>query len=389
MVEKRKKEKTEKKKRNKRQRSPIPLERRRKRRMRPNKRPPKSKKSVDPGKIVPLKSTSTTIDEFSNKLQLLKSDLSSLSFRVKNIPSPVSNLDNNIDKLSHRVSGIRNGKYFSLNYLENDVESLKARWDERAQNIFDYGNEQEERLLSRISDAERGLGYSTSLSDLNRAETQLKEVRAILSQTENSMRTRIQEFSGDFNNINNELKIAEETLELLINTSIGWKKGEYPVLSVRAHEMIDDQRGVLTLTTFRVLFEEIKEVVLKRSLFIATEKKTVHEVIIDQPIGSIDSIEKGKVGFFQGGGLYLNFKSQVDVEDKKFDTRGDDDERFIRFYQFVVTGEAEKELSSLTEEKDEKEEIAHCPHCSAPFTEEILLGQTSIRCKYCGTIIKL
>jgi DNA-directed RNA polymerase subunit RPC12/RpoP len=319
----------------------------------------------------------------------LKSDLSSLSFRVKNIPSAVSNLDNNIDELSHRIFNIRNGKYLSLNYLEKDVESLKVRWDENAQNIFDFGNEQEGRLLSRIGDAERGLGYSKSLADLNRAEAQLNEVRSILSQTDNSIRTRIQEFSGDFDNINKDLKIAEETLELLLNTSIDWKIDEYPVLSVKAHEMSDDRHGVLTLTNFRVLFEEIKEVVLKRSLFIATEKKTVHEIIIDQPIGSIDSIEKGKVGFFQGSGLYLSFKSQVDVEAKKFDTRGDDDEKFIRFYQYVVSGEAEKELSLLIEEEDEKDKGAHCPHCSAPFTEEILMGQTSIRCKYCGTMIKI
>jgi hypothetical protein len=144
----------------------------------------------------------------------------------------------------------------------------------------------------------------------------------------------------------------------------------------------------LALTNLRILFEEIKEEVIRKNLIFATEKKTIREVILDQPIGSIDVIEKGRVGFFKGAGLFFKFKPQTGLEELKIDTTGNDDDKIIHFYNYVISGEAEKELEPVKETIEDNVPVT-CPICSAPYREEILKGQTSVKCIYCGAVIKI
>ena len=137
----------------------------------------------------------------------------------------------------------------------------------------------------------------------------------------------------------------------------------------------------------RVLFEKVSEEVLKRNILFATEKKTVHTVTLDEPIGSIDVIEKGRVGFFKGAGLFIRFKEHLGLNELKIDTNGNEDTRIIQAFNYIVSGEAEQDIG-LGDELEEKGLVA-CPTCSAPYQEEILLGQTSVKCNYCGTVIKV
>jgi hypothetical protein len=94
------------------------------------------------------------------------------------------------------------------------------------------------------------------------------------------------------------------------------------------------------------------------------------------------------VGFFKGAGLFFKFKPQTGLDELKIDTSGNEDEKIIHFYQYIISGEAEKELTPIQKEADPGAPIK-CPNCSAPYGEEVLRGQTSVKCIYCGTVIKL
>jgi len=157
--------------------------------------------------------------------------------------------------------------------------------------------------------------------------------------------------------------------------------------------MDNDVEGVVTLTNQRFIFESEKEVVLKKRLFIVTEKKKVREVVIDQPIGIIDHMSKGRVGFFAGHGIFITFKPESRLQEMKLDTKGYEADWTLRFYNFIVSGEAEKELAAMQEELgvEEKEERRPliCEICGAPYTDEVYRGQTSVRCRYCGAVIPL
>ncbi|MFC1802849.1 hypothetical protein ACFL0D_02660 [Thermoproteota archaeon] len=327
-------------------------------------------------------------NEFSDKRTSMKTELNSLSFRTRNLPSRVNQLDDNIKGISTRINNIRSNRYYSQSSLERMSETISETWKTVSPSIKNYGLEQANLILQRQSDFEANINRSNSLMDLDRFAYQLSDINRDVINIENSVQAQLEEYQNQYHMIDDELKIAEETISNLSNTSINWKNNEHPVLAVKTHDLTNDKRGILTLTNLRILFEEIKEVVIRKNFFFATEKKTTREVILDQPIGSIDEIEKGRVGLLKGAGLFFKFKAQTGLDELKVDTSSNDDDKIIHFYNYIISGEAEKELEPIQDSKDHNAPVK-CPNCSAPYSEEILKGQTSVKCIYCGTVIKL
>ena len=140
---------------------------------------------------------------------------------------------------------------------------------------------------------------------------------------------------------------------------------------IQTHALNKDKHGIIILSNFRFIFEEIKEVVIKRTFFIVTEKKTVREVIIDQPIGAVDEIHKGNVGFLKGSGLYIKFRPSTGLDDLKLDTSGNDDDKIIKFYNHIISGDAQKELVQEDEDADDAPELVRCPNCSAAIEPQL------------------
>ena len=51
------------------------------------------------------------------------------------------------------------------------------------------------------------------------------------------------------------------------------------MLAVKIHDLTNDRHVILALTNLRILLEEVKEEVIRKKLFFATEKKTIREVV--------------------------------------------------------------------------------------------------------------
>jgi len=330
-----------------------------------------------------------TDENISSKKQILNNKLTSLTQRLKNLPQKAITIDNNIKDIPNRISEIRNNNYYSQSTLEKEYARLNDNWIQVSSNILNSSNQQVNSLLFQQSNVETQLTTANSSSGLDFLENQLSQFTQSINLLENSVSSQLREHQDRYKSINDSLLIAENTLKHLSNTSIEWKINETPILAVTIQDLKNDKHGILVLTNFRFLFEEIKEVVIRKTFFIVTEKKTVREVILEQPIGSIDEINKGNVGFLKGSGLYITFKPQTGLSELKLDTSNDDDEKVIQVYNHIISGEAQKELSNdLEEDTDETKQPLTCHFCSAPITEEIFRGQTSIKCIYCGTFIK-
>jgi len=135
-----------------------------------------------------------------------------------------------------------------------------------------------------------------------------------------------------------------------------------------------------------------QEIVLKKRLFVVTEKKIMREVIVQKPIGMVTSLSKGKVGFFKGSGLFIKFASEAGIPEMKIDTTDQDAKWATNTYKYIISGQADKELAATAPSESEEQkapQLIICPICSAPYTEKIYRGQTSINCEYCGTAIQL
>ena len=123
-----------------------------------------------------------------------------------------------------------------------------------------------------------------------------------------------------------------------------------------------------------------------------TEKKTVREVAVQKPIGMVTRLVQGKVGFFKGSGLFVEFVSECGVPEMKLDTTGQDAEWMTESYNYVISGQADEELATVAPAHTADQEMPQllvCPVCGAPYHEKIYRGQTSVNCKYCGAVVSI
>jgi hypothetical protein len=313
--------------------------------------------------------------------------LSSFRGRLGNIEGFIDNLDRRLNDIPGRISNVRRGNYLVSTHLERDQKDLEDDWRSREPYLREDLRMRMNEIISEISRFERGYGPSGLQSLENIVASLGSKVSGLESHVSGSM----SEYEVKRERLEEELRVAESTVELTSQSSFPWKEGESPVYAVYAKDMDNDLEGIITLTNLRFIFESEKEVVLKKTLFFATEKKTVREVVVEEPIGVIEELTKGRVGFLAGHGLFVSFKPRARLAEMKFDTKGDEADEMIKFYNFIVSGEAERELESIKDEEslEKKEEPRPlvCELCGAPYTEEVYRGQTSVQCKYCGAVI--
>jgi len=283
--------------------------------------------------------------------------------------------------------------------LEKDQASLSEDWAKISPEVRTTTNLKGEMVRTRIQTLQKALTYRMAGADYNignlqEIESGIPEARLNLSEMYGAITSSLSPLEQRFEGINQDLTRAESTLSLLVGASFPWAEGESPILAIKAKDLNSNLEGVLTVTNLNIVFEREKEVVLKKTLFIVTEKKRVREVEVQKPIGMVTSLIHGKVGFLKGSGLFIKFASEAGIPEMKFDTTGEDADWVTKSYSQVVSGQIDKELAAsapATPEKTEKAEsrLVTCPVCGAPYTEKVFRGQTSVNCKYCGALVSI
>jgi hypothetical protein len=325
-------------------------------------------------------------DETQIILSQIYSRLHSTRNEAENVTSQIHRTGNEITELEGRINDIRSKNYVYLPELEQEYTSLFEKWEGRRSGIEKEASVKVGSLIQRINQLENQLSPKSNYSELKNYESESQNLESYLNQARYLVNAQLQEFKEEEKRISDKLLEAETTVKNLVSSSIDWLVNENPVISVRAHDLNDDVHGVLTLTNMRILFEEEKEVVLERVLFLATEKKKVREVRLDKPIGAVDQMTKGKVGFFKGSGAYISFKPSVGLGELKFDLGNRDVESLVNYFSLISSGQLDKETEETMLEEGDK--MIRCPFCNAPYSEEIYRGQTTLICMYCGTSFK-
>ena len=335
---------------------------------------------------------------YNDRANRLSAEISAINQQVNSAMSRVESLDSQIQSLPGRITRIRQGNYRLLTNLEKDQASLSEDWARISPELRTTTNLKGETVRTRIQTLQKTLTYRMAdadfnLSNLQEIESGIPEVRLNLSEMYSTITSSISPLEKKYESIDQDLTRAESTLFLLEGASFLWEERESPILAIRAKDLNSNLEGVLTLTNLNIIFEHEKEIVLKKTLFIVTEKKKVREVGVQKPIGMVASLIHGKVGFLKGSGLFIKFASEAGIPEMKFDTTGEDAEWVTKSYSQIISGQIDKDLaaSAPTTEKAEKEksQLVTCPVCGAPYTEKVFRGQTSVNCKYCGALVSL
>jgi DNA-directed RNA polymerase subunit RPC12/RpoP len=102
-------------------------------------------------------------------------------------------------------------------------------------------------------------------------------------------------------------------------------------------------------------------------------------------------MSEGRVGLLAWAGVFVRFKPGSGLEEIPFDLKSEEVDMTIKNFNYIISGEADADITTLRGVTPKimppTIEMLRCPHCSAPYTREVYRGQTSVQCKYCGSVI--
>ncbi|NWF86423.1 hypothetical protein HXY32_01180 [Candidatus Bathyarchaeota archaeon] len=338
-----------------------------------------------------------------SRLGSIESDLSSASGAVSNVESKLASVEGAMGTLPSRLATVRGRRYAAMGHLERSIDLLTKKWTESApllkqaflNNVQPFTSQiralQEEarRLRTEINSG----NIAASQSFMSRLSIDASSLRARTVSEASKVDTPLNELVSSINAIDRDLKIAEKTVELFAQATFPFKQEESPVLAIDGKIMTGEKSdGTLYFTNQRFIFEGRKEIVLEKKFFIATKKKIERTVLIEQPIGALQEISKGRVGLLAWAGIYIRFKPERRLEETPFDVKGWEADVITRFFSYIIGGEADKDIATIrgvSVKEAPKIQIVRCSHCGAPYTREIYKGQTSVQCEYCGTLIMI
>ncbi|UCH38253.1 MAG: hypothetical protein JSV76_03620 [Candidatus Bathyarchaeota archaeon] len=329
------------------------------------------------------------VNRYTSEITAIQQQLTSAIRRIEI-------LDDRIQNIPTRIARIRQGNYRLLTHLETDQKALLDQWSPVSSTIRSTTQLKSDRVQSQLQNLHHTLNsmrgrFESSIST-SAFKPQIAGVRREVSLIQSNILTTLAPFETKVQVLDKDLRKAERTVALVSQASFPWEDGETPIFATRVKDLNHDLPGFITLTNRRFILEHEKEIILKKRLFIVTEKKTVREVAFQSPIGMVTQLVQGKVGFFKGAGVFMEFASESGHPDMKFDTSGDEAEWMTQSYAYIMSGEADDDLATITSEPPSDPstpQLLACNLCGAPYTERIYRGQTSVNCPYCGAIIAL
>jgi len=337
----------------------------------------------------------------NSQLHSIESDLSEASGTISSVQSKLAGVESAMATLPSRLSSVRGRGYAAMGHLEKSIDLLVKKWADAAPFIMQSFQSNIQPLMTEINGLRTEAGrqrseiYRGDLGSvavrLNSLLVEASSLRMRASTEASKVSTPLNQFLNSSNSIDRDLKVAERTVELFSQASFPLKVNESPVLALEGKIMTGEKNeGTLYFTNQRFIFESEKEVVLERKLFIATKKKIERTILLDQPIGILQEITKGRVGLVAWTGIYIRFKPESRLEETPFDVKDWEADMTMRFFNYVVGGEAERDIAvvkGLPVTTTPTIQIVRCPYCGAPYTREVYRGQTSVQCEYCGTAI--
>ncbi len=349
------------------------------------------------------------IEELAGEISTIQSDVNSLQddVRLTNLRSEVEQIDNTSDGLPQKINDLRVRGFAFDKGLEGRVSDLKARWDlqrsnvlaevTRQANLLDIDMRSLEGLLSQLSARANDSFNARPL--LAQAKSAVSALQSKVSAAEGAVRAMVSSFVTDLNGIEDQLKRVDWMLTQLTQACFQLSPTEAGVMAVEAvwiggnKESSEDPKGVFYLTDLRLIFEQKQEIATKKFLFIATEKQKVQKLQFEFPLTLVEAIKPTKQGLFgHEDHLELTTASGAPVRNVHLHLNGQDSNEWQGLINQVKSGDMDKNRAiGVAQDDVEKVKSApsQCPVCGAAITQPVLRGMDSIKCEYCGNVIRL
>ena len=350
-----------------------------------------------------------------NPAQEIAEEIRALQTRITDLQSHVQLTDSraaveqfqaNINGMPQRIANLRARGYVFEKDLEGQVQAFAGSWALLYPNVQAQINAQSSALVNALRPIEMQMPQLAALAgNPGAARGLLASLQSAVGQVEGKVTAATNLVEGMYSQFNNQVSPVERhlddidyMLQQLAEASFQLLPTEAGIAAVKAvwckagREQKGDPSGVLYLTDQRLIFEQKEEIATKKVLFVVTDKQKVQGLQLEVPVAQVEKVDISKQGLMKNEDfIEVHFASGAPVLAANFHiwkenaawqalinrakTKDFDQGRAVQVDQAAV----ERVKSAPTQ----------CPACGGNITTVVLRGMDSIKCEYCGMVIRL
>jgi hypothetical protein len=352
--------------------------------------------------------TTNSTPQLATEISAIQEKLSGFQdgVRLSKSREAVEGLQTKVSGLSQRIAKSRTGGYVFEKDLEKQAVTFVQQWAGLYPGIQQQLNIQASGLQAFLRPIEtQMLQLNTAARNPASANPLLVTMKSTMDMMEDKVTSAEKMIGAMYDKIDNQvyqfekhINEIEYLLKNLAEASFRLHPTEAGIAAVKAiwckigKEQKDDPEGVLFLTDQRLIFEQKEEVVIKKVMFVVTEKQKVQQLQIECPVACTEKVETSKQGLLKNEDhVEIHFSSGASMETVHFHIWQDN-----VIWQQLINRALNKDFDkdravAIDENEMEKVKAApsQCPGCGGNITQVILRGMDSISCEYCGYVIRL
>ncbi len=325
------------------------------------------------------------------------------SVRLAKVRDAVEDLQTTVNGMGQCIANLRQRGYVFEKELENQATNLVQQWALLYPNLQMQINTQSATLMNALRPIEMQMPQLNAAPAI--AQSRLNSMRAAIDTLEDQVKSVERTIGGMYDQFDKQvyqtrkhLDEVEWMLTQLAEASFRLLPTEAGIMAVKAvwcktgKEQKDDPEGVLYLTDQRFIFEQKEEIATKKVLFIATEKQKVQGLQLEAPVALVDNVQTSKAGLLKNEDhIEIRFASGAPVQIAHFHIWQD-----CATWQGLINRAKSKDFDqaravAIDQAEVEKVKAAptQCPACGGAINQQVLRGQDTIKCEFCGNVIRL
>lgn len=350
-------------------------------------------------------SDSSAIDQIKRDIESVRRDFTDLIKKVSfsAVRDEAAELETKIANLPMRIQKIRERKYAFNKALESAAVEFQKQWALKRGQVQSQISIQAASLQAQLRPLESRVAAlnlgSTSATIVKTLMNEVDSFKTKAAAAEDALEEIFNSLKEEFNKTSRQVDLIEKALDHSESASFGFLPGESVFATVKAvwtrdnKEDKEDPEGILFLTDQRLVFEQRQEIAKKKVLFVTTEREKIQQLQFETPVVSIDNIKATKQGMFKNEDwLEFQLPSGSFAREVKLHLDGQDCNLWQQYINRVKSGDINSERAIAVDAAAvEKARSAptKCPNCGAAITKPVLRGQDTIKCDFCGAIIRL
>ncbi len=352
--------------------------------------------------------TPSPAQQIADEMRALQNKVNSLQdgVRLARVRDAVEDMQTKVGSQPQRIMTARGRGYVFEKDLEAQAQAFLDSWTMLYPNLQSQINIQSSALMNALRPIEMQMPQLTAAAYnpaaargiLNTMQSAVSQLESKVSAAERTINGMYDQFERQVSDFIRHMDQIEYLLTQLAEATFRLLPTEGGIMAVKAvwcktgKEQKDDPEGVLYLTDQRLIFEQKEEIATKKVLFIATEKQKVQGLQLEAPVALVDNIQTSKAGLLKNEDhIEIRFASGAPVQSAHFHIWQD-----CALWQGLINRAKSKDFDqgrAVAVDQAEVEKVkaapTQCSACGGAITQVVLRGQDTIKCEFCGNVIRL